>query len=175
MSKFRQYDKYEVFDDGRIWSYKTKRFLKPHKRKDGYQLVGLYDNEGKRKFYMVHRIVYESVTGEHIPEGMQINHIDENKVNNVKSNLELVTPKQNSNWGTRNSRVSKAKKGIIPKANPPKQVGAFNENGELVFVFPSTMEAGRNGFNQGNVSACCNKCFHREGNNVYKGLTWRYI
>ena len=29
MSKFRDYDKYEVFEDGRIWSYKSKKFLKP--------------------------------------------------------------------------------------------------------------------------------------------------
>ena len=49
MSKFRDFDKYEIYEDGRIWSYKTKRFLKPITRKDGYQIVNLYDNDGKMK------------------------------------------------------------------------------------------------------------------------------
>ena len=42
-------------------------------------------------------------------------------------------------------------------------------------TFSSTNDAGRNGFDQGSVSRCCRNCFHREGNNVYKGFEWRYI
>lgn len=153
---FRDFTKYEVYSDGRIWSYSHKKFLKPQLDKDGYQQVALTDNEGKQKSYLVHRVVYESVTGKPIPKGMQINHIDEDKTNNQKSNLDLVSPKENSNWGTRTERLS-------------KQVGAFKD-GELVMTFPSTREAGRNGFDKGNVSRCCNgKMPH------YKGYTWKYI
>ena len=161
MSKFRNFEKYEVYEDGRIWSYKTKRFLKPIIDKDGYQIVCLYDNEGKRKWFKVHRVVWEAVTGIPIPSNMQINHRSEDKTDNrFFENLELVTPKQNINYGTRNERVSKALS---------KQVGAF-KNGELIFTFPSTMEAGRNGFDKSAVSRCCNgKLPH------YKGYEWRYI
>ena len=70
MSKFRNYENYEIYADGRIWSYKTKRFLKPQTMKNGYQLVHLSDNEGKIKTYYVHRIVYETFSGEPIPKGM---------------------------------------------------------------------------------------------------------
>ena len=177
--QFRDYDKYEVYEDGRIFSYWTNKFLKPITIKNGYQRVYLYDNEGKRKIYLVHRIVYETFSGSQIPSNMQINHIDERKDNNSRSNLELVTPSENINYGTRNSRVakslSKAKKGIIPKANPPKQVGAFDKNGELVMTFQSTQEASRQGFNQGAVASCCRNCYLKEGNNVYKGYEWRYL
>ena len=134
--------------------------------------------------YYLHRVVWEAVTGKQIPDEMQINHRSEVKTENMISNLELVSPKENCNFGTRNSRIanntnrskaiSKAKKGIIPKANPPKQVGAF-KYGKLVMVFTSTKEAGRQGFNQGAVSRCCRNCFNREGNNVYNGFEWKYI
>ena len=169
MSKFRNYDKYEVYEDGRIWSYKIKKFLKPRTEKNGYQSVLLYDNEGKQKRYYVHRIVWEAVTRSTIPKGMQINHRNEIKTSNIITNLELVTPKQNINWGSAIERRSKKMKGIIPKANPPKQVGAFKD-GKLILTFQSTQEAGRNGFNIGSVSMCCNG-----KRKTHKGFTWQYI
>lgn len=157
---FRNYSKYEVYPDGKIWSYKTKKFLKPCQNKDGYQVVNLYDNEGKRKNYFLHRVVWEAVTGEHIPKGYEINHISEVKDENFFANLQLVTHKENLNYGSRNSKMAKSKS---------KQVGAF-KNGELVMTFSSTNDAGRNGFKQGAVSRCCNgKLPH------YKGYIWKYI
>ena len=180
MSKFRNYDKYEVYEDGRIWSYKYKKFLKPVKTRDGYQQVCLYDNEGNKKMYKLHRVVFEAVTGKPIPQGMEINHISEAKDENFFENLELVTHKQNVNFGTRNERIGKAianntnRSKAISKAmknNPKisKQVGAF-QDGKLVMTFPSTNEAQRQGFNQGNVAKCCN------GNrNTHKGYEWRYL
>lgn len=162
---FKNYQNYEVYEDGHIWSYKTKKFLKPT-TKNGYQRVSLVDNEGKRKWYQLHRVVYESVTGEPIPEGMQVNHLNEDKTDNrFFENLNLMTPKQNCNFGTRNYRIAKARS---------KQVGAF-KNDELVMVFQSTREAERQGFNSSNVSACCRNCYLREGNNVYKGYEWKYL
>lgn len=167
---FKNFTKYEVFEDGRIWSYKKNRFLKPWTNKKGYQQVWLTDNEGESKWYYLHRVVYESVTGEPIPEGMEINHISESKDENFFENLELVSHKYNVNFGTRNNRIAKANKnGVLSK-----QVGAF-QNDELVMTFPSTAEAGRQGFNQGCVAACCRNCFNREGNNVYKGYEWKYL
>lgn len=162
---FRNYSNYEVFSDGRIWSYLRNKFLKPQTNHNGYQRVQLFDNEGNGKWYFVHRIVWEAVTGEPIQQGMQINHIDERKYNNARSNLELATPKQNINFGTGISRRAKSQS---------KRVGAFKNN-ELVMVFQSTNEAERNGFKHSIVSRCCRNCYLREGNNVYKGFEWKYI
>ena len=171
MPKFRDYDKYEVYEDGRIYSYWTNKFLKPETKKDGYQRVILTDNEGKRKRYYLHRVVYESVTGEPIPKGFEINHRSEVKTENMISNLELLSHKQNMNYGSRNARASKSKTNNSKRS---KSVGAF-QNGELVMKFPSTREAGRQGFDQASVSECCRNCYSREGNNIYKGFEWKYL
>jgi hypothetical protein len=172
---FRDFNKYEVFEDGRIWSYKTKRFLKPGINQDGYQQVALSDNEGKIKMYLVHRVVYESVTGNPIPDGMQVNHINECKTDNRFENLNLMTCKENINWGSGIERRAKAhSKAMTNNPKISKQVGAFKNN-ELVMTFPSTNEAQRQGFDQSSVAACCRNCFNRVGNNVYKGYTWKYI
>lgn len=144
--------------------------MKPSTNKDGYQQVGLYDNEGKQKNYLVHRIVYEAVSGEPIPEGYEINHISEVKDENFFENLQLISHKENCNFGTRNARASKTK----TNGKLSKKVGAFKD-GKLIFTFQSTMECGRQGFTQSAVSACCHNYYLREGNNVYKGFEWRYI
>ena len=163
---FKDFNKYEVFEDGRIWSYKTNKFLKPHTEKNGYQRVWLTDNEGKQKWYYLHRVVYESVSGEPIPEGMDVNHKNEDKTENFFDNLNLMTRKQNVNFGTCVARRAKT------NTNNPKhskQVGAYR-NGELVMTFPSVAEAHRQGFHQGNVWACC--IGERK---THKGFVWRYI
>ena len=157
---FKDFTKYEVYPDGKIWSYNKNRFLKPQTNKNGYKQVMLTDNEGKRKLYYLHRVVWESVTGEPIPKGYEINHIDENKENNSRSNLELLSHKENLNFGSCIKRAAKSRS---------KQVGAFKD-GELVMKFQSSVEAVRNGFTKRSVSACC-----RGERKTHKGFQWRYI
>lgn len=157
---YRDFTKYEVFEDGKIWSYSHKKFLKPRTNNCGYQRVCLSDNDGNTKWYFVHKVVYEAVTGSPIPEGMQCNHINECKSDNRFCNINLLTQKENCNFGTRNKRSTKARS---------KQVGAF-KNGELVLVFPSTQEAQRNGFSQSNISECCNGKLK-----THKGYEWKYL
>ena len=129
--------------------------------KDCYQQVGLYDDDGKMKKYLLHRVVWESVTGEPIPKVYEINHISEAKDENFFANLQLLSHKDNINYVSRNKRSAKSQS---------KQVGAFNKNGELVMVFQSTSEAQRQGFYSSAVSRCCNgKLPH------YKGYEWRYL
>lgn len=170
MSKFRNYDNYEVFEDGRIWSYKKKRFLKPYTNKNGYQQVQLTDNEGKKKLYYLHRIVWEAVTGAPIPKGYEINHRSEAKDENMISNLELLTHKENMNFGSRNSRAGKSiSKANTNNPNRSKSVGAY-KNGELVMTFLSIAEARRQGFSQSNISLCC-----RGKLKTHKGFEWKYL
>ena len=163
--KFRDYEKYEVFDDGRIWSYSRNKFLKPSTLPNGYQQVYLTDNEGNAKMYYIHRVVWESVNGTPIPDGYEINHINENKEDNRFENLNLMTHKDNINFGSRTERATKSK--INGKRS--KAVGAYI-NDELIFTFPSTQEAQRLGFHSGAVSACC-----IGKRKTHKGYTWKYI
>lgn len=165
---FRDFTKYEVFEDGRIWSYKSNKWLKPTPNKKGYYYIYLSDNEGKIKNYRLHRVIFEGVTGQPIPEGMDVNHINEDKSDNRFENLNLMTRKENVNWATRNERIGEA------NTNNPKRsklVAQYDKKENLINIYPSLMEVHRQlGFNKGHISQCCNgKC------KTYKGFIWRYI
>ena len=94
---------------GKVRSMNFKgRIIKQFVGKNGYMKVSLC-KDGKVHSKDVHRLVYEAFIRE-IVEGMQVNHIDENKTNNKVENLNLLTPKENSNWGTAIERMKKTKR-----------------------------------------------------------------
>ena len=62
--------------------------LNLNKLKTGHLQIKLYKN-GKRKYYYLHRIIYEAHFGK-IPENLVVDHIDHNPENNDISNLRLV-------------------------------------------------------------------------------------
>lgn len=99
------FSKYEVHEDGTIFSKTRNRNLKCYTSKRGYNYVCLRCNGGYSDTFQLHRVIYYFFNGE-IPEGMQVNHIDEDKSNNVLNNLNLLTPRDNSNYGARNEKIS---------------------------------------------------------------------
>ena len=162
---YRNFTKYEVYEDGKIWSYSHKKWLKPATEKNGYKQVTLYDNEGKRKTYYLHRVVYEAVSGEPIPDDLEVNHRNEDKTDCSFENLNLLTHKDNINWATGIERSAKSRiNGVRSKV-----VGAYKD-GDLVMKFSSIQEARRQGFSQGNICSCCNG-----KRKTHKGFEWRYI
>lgn len=145
-------------NEGLIWSNKRGKFI-GSKNSDGYYQTTLTDDNGRQTNGLIHRFIYEAVNGP-IPSGMDVNHIDENKFNNRIDNLNLMTHKNNCNWGTRNERVAK----VISKP-----VGGYVD-GVLKITFSSIAEVGRSGFKN---SAVCNCC--RGKRKFHKGYEWRYL
>lgn len=95
---------YQVSNLGRVKSLPRKWRLKEIVIKSspntvGYLIVNLY-KDGKRKSFLVHRLVLQSFNPTN--SEMEVNHKDLNIVNNVLSNLEWCTPKENSDhyWNT---------------------------------------------------------------------------
>lgn len=89
-------DQYYIFDDGRIWSKKTKRFLTPTKDRYGYVNITLSAFNKKRKFNLATLVAYTFI-GEP-PKNMidtTVDHIDSNKLNNKYTNLQWLTRQEN--------------------------------------------------------------------------------
>ncbi|QIG69860.1 HNH endonuclease protein [Rhizobium phage RHph_I3_11] len=91
---------YLVDEWGNITKIRGSGLKSVHPDKDGYlKVTCMYlDEDGVYKTYngFVHRIVYEAFHGE-IPEDMTVDHIDNDKLNNHKDNLQLLTAVDNSN------------------------------------------------------------------------------
>lgn len=159
--------RYQVSVDGEMKSLERispqgyllkERILKLGKSTNGYLRVSLH-KDGKRKNYSVHRLVAQAFipNPDNLPE---VNHINEDKMDNRVENLEWCSHKFNNNWGTANQRRAEKRS---------KPVVALDKQGRIVHVFSSTMETGRNGYNQSNVAACC-----RGERKTHKGLIWKY-
>lgn len=71
----------------------------------GYLQVGLSINSKGKKF-SVHRLVAQAFI-KNPNNKLEVNHKDEDKTNNRVDNLEWVTSKENSNWGTGIERSAK--------------------------------------------------------------------
>lgn len=83
--------------------FKKGKIKKAHLSGKGYLKVVLY-KENKPKRCYVHRLVAETFLNN--PNNLpQVNHKDENKLNNNVSNLEWCTNKYNCNYGTKNERM----------------------------------------------------------------------
>ncbi len=166
---------YKVSNLGKIMSLNYRNtgraeLMNPVEDKDGYLRVGLSKN-GEYKMCSVHRLVAQTFipNPENLPE---VNHIDEDKTNNFvflnedgsadkeKSNLEWCDRKYNNNYGTRTERFIKTMS---------KKVLQFSKTGEFIREWESTRECGRNGFDQGAVSACC-----RGERKTHKGFLWMF-
>ena len=93
---------YSITEDGKVWSHRRKRFLKPYAAKDGYPMVALSKNNKQLQAY-IHRLV--AITYIPNPHGYtDVNHKDEVKSHNWVDNLEWCSRSYNINYGTANTR-----------------------------------------------------------------------
>ena len=74
-------------------------------------------------------------------------------------------------FGKKKSEETKKKMSVahINNEKLSKKVYQYTLNGDLIKIWPSTMECDRNGYCQQNVGACC-----RGELKTYKGFKWYY-
>jgi hypothetical protein len=84
---------YKIYDDGRVFSVRRNKFLKPCAVMGGYLQVGLWKNR-KGKSLHIHSLVATHFIGER-PIGFHIDHKDRDKLNNKVNNLRYISRSEN--------------------------------------------------------------------------------
>lgn len=173
----KDFDKYEISNYGNVRSkiiHRSKsknklpsieyRQLKPCIKR-GYATVQI-SNDYYILVYLVHRLVAEAFIPN--PDNLpQVNHKDENRLNNSVENLEWCTNEYNSNYGTRNERIGKTAKRNMKYA---KQILQYDLNGNFIKEWFSLEQIVREcGFNKPNISSCC----HNRSKTAY-GFIWKF-
>jgi hypothetical protein len=96
------YAAYEISSDGETIrrltdsphrNFKAGHVMKQRLRLNGYKQIPLVNDDGKKKYLLVHRLVAAAFIGS--LGDKQINHKDGVKTNNAVENLELVSAKEN--------------------------------------------------------------------------------
>lgn len=122
-----------------------------------YEQIQLTKNNTIKKF-LVHRLVAIAfIPNKH--NKLQVNHIDENKLNNNVNNLEWCTQSENINHGNRNKIVAD---------KISKQIKSIDKNGNEKF-YKSALDAEKYGYSRFCISMCCNKKILS-----HKGLKWEF-
>ena len=133
--------------------------LKPQLINSGYYVVSLYKSSIQKKF-LVHRLVAEA----HLDNSnnlTQINHKDEDKLNNCADNLEWCSVNYNMTYNNRAKKVGqKIGKKIFVYDKNYKQINIFNSSKEASYFLHIP--------DRGIRKACCRE------NHLYKNYIWSY-
>lgn len=151
---FEEY--YKVSNTGKVYSIRKQKELKAVKDNHGYLQVTLC-GENNQKNFRIHRLVALSFL-EKVEGKNEINHIDEDKINNNVNNLEWCNGKYNSNYGTRNERIV---------ANSKIAIKGINVKTNETIYFNSMREAEKRGFHCGHISYCISGKLK-----THKGYKW---
>ena len=148
---------YEVSNFGNVRSLKFGKikYLKPADDGNGYNHVILCKN-GQKKHFRIHRLVANAFIDN--PKNLpQINHKDENKLNNKVENLEWCNNKSNKRYSC------------------AKQVMGIGKNERKTILLEAVRDGENIGFKFQNIAAAANGKFNKIGNHKYKNFDWYYI
>lgn len=163
---------YQIGSCGNIRNKNNGRINVPFDRnRTGYIRAILFDGNGGKKRYFVHRLVAQAFIPN--PENKpQVNHIDGDKTNNCVENLEWATRSENmrhafdvldrKTWNTGNHG----------KKCPFSKLILQIKDNKIIAEFYGADEAEREtGINKSTISKCCRrvKYFHTAG-----GYEWKY-
>lgn len=146
---------------------KKNQIIKPFLNNKGYVMVRLWDS-GVSTSKLVHRLVAQAFipNPDNLPE---VNHKDENKVNNDVNNLEWVTREENVRHSIKTGTAHQNIHGSL-KNKRCKKVAQYDLTGRLLRIWNSTREPEHIlGYAHGNIRIACRE------NKIRYGHKWKYI
>ena len=112
-----------------------------HKLKSGYYQVNLPRFKGNKGVASVHRLVFLTWQDD-LPVNyreLDINHLDEDPSNNCFANLEMITHRENINYGSHNQRMANSK----VKYGTSALIVAIDIQTKWEFHFPTASDCAR--------------------------------
>lgn len=153
---------YAITKNGKVWSKKHKKFLRPALSTHGYPSVCLYRN-GKYRLCKIHQLVLEAFVGSR-PEGFECRHLNGIKTDNRLKNLK---------WGTHKENVADMKKhGVVWGALKGEQNYAAKLTKEKVVFIRKLYATGR--YHQATLA----KQFNVTPQNIYciiHNKSWKHV
>ena len=166
---------YEVSNFGNVKSLINNKILKPCLGSRGYYMVRVYkDNKGNTM--SIHVLVAMAFLG-HKPDGYKIvvDHIDNNKLNNHVSNLQLISNRENTSKDKKNGtskytgvtwyNASNKWLAQIAINSKKKNLGLFETEDEAHEAYQKALKM----LNEGDLSFMKPKEFSSK----YKGVSWQ--
>lgn len=158
----KEHNGYEISNYGKIKTIKTQRIRKTTINNKGYEQIIIYIDKKPKSFY-VHRLVANNFI-KNPNNYKEINHINENKLDNRACNLEYCNTKYNCNYGDRNIKI------INSKRHTFKTIIQKDKSNNVIKIWKDIIEIQENTkYNKHNIYKCC------EGKYKYAyGYKWEY-
>ena len=163
---------YQVSNLGSVKSFPRSRtkggIVTQHFDKKGYKIVVL-SKRSEIKVFKVHRLVATAFIPN--PKKLpQVNHKDENKVNNSVDNLEWCDNLYNARYGSKAKRAYETSVKAGTALNNSKAVIQYDLNGSFLQEYASMTDAAKAiGKEQSTISKCC-----RGIRKSAYGFLWKY-
>lgn len=162
LGRVRSLDRCVLDKNNNLRKFKST-YLKYRVAQNGYGLICM-----SKKNYLVHRLV----AIHHISDDnllLDVNHIDSNKLNNVSTNLEWVTKKQNTQHALLKNRFVRRYGVDNPRSI---KVVQKNKNGDFLKIWDSLSDVKRElNLDIKSIIFCCkNKNYKSVG-----GYKWEYL
>lgn len=164
----KKHPTYIAYSDGRVFSLKTKRFLNPEKRKDGYHMLVLSENKVLYRTY-IHRFIAMTFYPD-ADFSLEVNHIDGNKSNNAIDNLEWVTKRENQIHAFKLGLKVSKKLGNHQKARKVVRISPADFTD--IKIYSCITSVIKDGFKEEGVIQCAKG---RKKRGVYRGYKWMYF
>lgn len=144
----KEHSNYEVSNLGKIKNKTTGRIRKTSINNKGYEQFIVYIDKKPKTFY-VHRVVANNFL-ENLNNLPEVNHKDENKLNNRVDNLEWCDGCYNLHYGTRIERIINKKKPLYIK------IIQKDKNKNIIKIWENIDEiVCNNNYHRSNIYKCC--------------------